>query len=165
MGGKARAVITKIHRGRGESCHAAGAGQQQDKSPSGQSLVEFALVLPVMLFLMVVLIELGLIFYAQVVITNAAWEGARAGATAVHPSQSDQEIIQAVRDAAYGLNLDHLEIMIDPPQDEYPRSGSFPLPRGEKLSVVVRYKLKLSVPAKKISLSGKAVTTMEYQNP
>jgi hypothetical protein len=114
---------------------------------------------------MVVLIELGLIFYVQVVITNAAWEGARAGATAVHPPQSDQEIIQAVHDAAYGLNLDHLEIMIDPPQDEYPRNGSFPLPRGEKLSVVVRYMLKLSVPTKEIALSGKAVTTMEYQNP
>jgi hypothetical protein len=134
-------------------------------STPGQSLVEFALVLPVILFLMVVLIELGMIFYVQVVLTNAAWEGARAGATAENPSQSDREIAQAVREAAYGLNPDQLEVMIDPAQDEFPRSGPFPLPRGEKLSVVVSYTMKLSVPARNLSLSSKAVTTLEYQNP
>lgn len=131
----------------------------------GQSLVEFALVLPVVLFLMVVLIELGVIFYVQTVVTNAAWEGARAGATAVHPDRSDQEILQAVRGAAYGINPEQLEVEIQPAQDEYPRNSPYPLPRGENLTVLVRYRLKLSIPAKIIPLSGKAVSIMEYQNP
>ena len=139
--------------------------QVSDSSLPGQSLVEFALVLPVILFLMVVLIELGVIFYVQTVVTNAAWEGARAGATAVHSDRSDQEILQAVRGAAYGINPEQLEVKIEPAQDEYPRNGPYPLPRGENLTVLVRYRLKLSIPAKILTLSGKAVSIMEYQNP
>ena len=42
----------------------------------GQSLVEFALVLPLLLVLIITAIELGRLFYTQIVITNAAREGA-----------------------------------------------------------------------------------------
>lgn len=129
-----------------------------------QALVEFAFVLPVILFLMVILIELGVIFYVQTVVTNAAWEGAQAGATSVHPEQSDREIVQAVRSAAYGLNQDLLRVDIEPRQDEYPRNAPYPLPRGEKLVVSVSYRMKLTVPARSFLLTGKAVTIMEYQN-
>jgi len=44
-----------------------------------QAVVEFALVLPLLLFLLVGLIELGIVLQAQIILTNAAWEGARAG--------------------------------------------------------------------------------------
>lgn len=135
-----------------------------DSSCRNQALVEFALTLPVILFLMVILIELGIIFYVQTVVTNAAWEGAQAGATAVLPEQSDREILQAVRNGAYGLNPDLLRVVIEPPQDEFPRNAPYPLPRGEKLTVFVSYRVKLTVPARSVWLTGKAVTTLEYQN-
>lgn len=49
----------------------------QDHSKSrGQSLVEFALILPLLLVLIITAIELGRLFYTQIVITNAAREGA-----------------------------------------------------------------------------------------
>jgi len=90
--------------------------------PSGQALVEFAFVLPILLLLMVAIIDFGIIFYSQMAVSNAAWEGARAGATIIDPSQGDQEIIGAIHNAAYGLDISLLAIDIDPAQDEPPRN-------------------------------------------
>ena len=47
---------------------------------TGQSLVEFAMVLPLFLVLLFALVDFGRAFYSWMVITNAAREGARAGA-------------------------------------------------------------------------------------
>lgn len=46
----------------------------------GQALVEFALILPVMLFLLVVAIDFGRLFYLNIGINNGAREGAAYGA-------------------------------------------------------------------------------------
>jgi hypothetical protein len=132
---------------------------------SGQSLVEFAMVLPILLLLMVGLIELGMLFYAQMAVSNAAWEGARAGATIIDPEQGDQEIIGAIQLAAYGLDPDRLVIDIDPGQDEFPRNQAFPAPRGASLSITVCYQVEFSFPRLTLPVSGRAVTRMEYQNP
>ncbi len=132
---------------------------------SGQALVELAFVLPVLLLLMVVILDLGLIFCTQITLSNAAWEGARAGATIVNPSQGDQEITGAVEAAAYGLDLSLVVITIDPAQDEPPRNQPFPAPRGETLSVAVSYQLDLPLPALTVPVTYVAVTHMEYQNP
>lgn len=50
------------------------------KNEKGQTLVEFALVLPVLLLLVMGVIQFGIIFSAQIALTNAAREGARAAA-------------------------------------------------------------------------------------
>ncbi|HEX6288168.1 MAG TPA: TadE/TadG family type IV pilus assembly protein [Herpetosiphonaceae bacterium] len=47
---------------------------------AGQSLVEFALVAPLLLALMFVLVELGIIFSIYIGLTNSAREAARVGA-------------------------------------------------------------------------------------
>ena len=47
---------------------------------AGQSLVEFAMVLPLFLVLMFALVDFGRAFYGWMIITNGAREGARAGA-------------------------------------------------------------------------------------
>ena len=133
--------------------------------PGGQSLIEFALVLPVLLTLMVFLIEFGVLFYTQLVVTHAAWEGARAGATIVEPARGDEEITAAVINSAWGLVPEKLVVDIDPTQDEYPRNQPWPKPRGEELSVVVGYELQLTLPDITLPITGKAVTRMEYQNP
>ncbi len=131
----------------------------------GQALVEFAFVLPILLLFMVAIIDFGIIFYSQMAVSNAAWEGARAGATIVDPSQGDQEIIGAIHSAAYGLEISRLTIDIDPTQDELPRNQSFPAPRGESLTVTIVYQVELTFPQLAVPVSGRAVTRMEYQNP
>ncbi len=135
------------------------------RSKNGQALVEFAFVLPILLLLMVVLIDLGILLYTQMAVSNAAWEGARAGATIVDPAQGDQEIIAAVHQAAYGLDTSQITVDIDPEQEENPRNQPFPAPRGEPLTVTVVYDLDLAFPEIVVPLTGRAVTMMEYQNP
>ena len=135
------------------------------KNISGQSLVEFAFVLPILLLLMVAIIDFGILFYSQMAVSNAAWEGARAGATIIDPSQGDQEIIGAIPQASFGLDISRLMIDIDPEQDEPPRNQAFPAPRGDPLTVIIQYQVELAFPRISLAVTGKAVTRMEYQNP
>lgn len=62
----------------------------------GVAAVEFALVLPLLLGVMLAVIELGLMLYNQAVITQASREGARAGIVLREPKPSDSEIRQVV---------------------------------------------------------------------
>jgi Flp pilus assembly protein TadG len=50
-------------------------------SQSGQELVEFAIVLPLLLLVAFGVLDLGRIFHSAITITNAAREGARYGMT------------------------------------------------------------------------------------
>jgi Flp pilus assembly protein TadG len=51
------------------------------ESQSGQELVEFAIVLPLLLLVAFGVLDLGRIFHSAITITNAAREGARFGMT------------------------------------------------------------------------------------
>ncbi|MGB9825186.1 MAG: TadE family protein [Desulfofundulus sp.] len=65
-------------------------------SQKGQSLVELALTLPVIILILFGVLEFGRISYSYIVITHAAREGARAGAI----GKTDAEIIATIREAA-----------------------------------------------------------------
>ncbi len=131
----------------------------------GQNIVEFAFVLPVLLVLIGVIINLAVLFHCQMIITNAAWEGARAGATIVNPETGDQEIVGAVEKAIHGLDPLLLAVEIKPAQNEFPRNQEFPAPRGAFLEVIVSYQVPLSFLGFAVPITGRAVTTIEYQNP
>ena len=47
------------------------------KPPKGQSLIEFALLLPILVLIIFGVLELGRAFFAFIAITNAARRGAR----------------------------------------------------------------------------------------
>jgi len=59
------------------------------KTERGQTLVELALVLPVIILILFGTLEFGRLFHSYIVITNAAREGARLGAV----GKSDEEIV------------------------------------------------------------------------
>lgn len=132
----------------------------------GQAVVELALVLPVLLLLAIGLVNVGLMINAQIELTQAAWEGARAGATITDPSSGDSEIVGAVQAALNSLDPNEVQIDIDPEADEWPRSEPWPMPRGHSLTVTLGYSYPLYLPiAPEIPLTAQAVTRMEYQNP
>ena len=74
----------------------------------GQSLVEFAIVVPVFLMLAFGVVDFGLAFDASIGITNAAREGARLGATLPNTTS----ITARVRDAAGRLNDSRLTVTV-----------------------------------------------------
>lgn len=62
----------------------------------GAAVVEFALILPILLALLVGGMDASLALYDKAVITNASREGARAGIVARNPPLSDAQIVQVV---------------------------------------------------------------------
>lgn len=92
-------------------------GSPRRRSPQnakkGQGLVEFALVFPIVVALIVVVLELGIVFYAYVTVVYATREGARVGAlyqTVAAPLCSDPSIPNqaACRQAANDQNRETL---------------------------------------------------------
>lgn len=51
------------------------------KANKGQAIIEFAVVLPVMLIILLGIIDFGIVFYNKAMLTNASREGARAAIT------------------------------------------------------------------------------------
>lgn len=74
----------------------------------GATLVEFALVLPVILLLVFGMIEFGRVLNAQIVIRNAAREGARAGSV----GKSAAEIAACVLDMSPTLDGGALSVAV-----------------------------------------------------
>ena len=68
----------------------------------GAAVVEFALILPILLILLVGTIDASLAFYDKAVITNASREGARAGIVARNPQLRDDEIEKVVQNYLLG---------------------------------------------------------------
>ncbi len=69
----------------------------KDQKSQGQSLVEFALMFPLLLMIIVGVFDIGRAYYAYVTITNAAREGARGGAG--DPTNTSAILAAAEREA------------------------------------------------------------------
>lgn len=67
---------------------------------SGAAAVEFALVLPLLLILLAGIVDFGRAFYTQVVLTNAAREGARLVAM-----DNEGDLPARMTSAYFGINL------------------------------------------------------------
>lgn len=74
----------------------------------GQSLVEFALVLPIFLLVLFAIVDFGMAFHAWIAVTNSAREGARLGAVRGPAA----EIEQRVRDTTGTLDQDNLTVTV-----------------------------------------------------
>ncbi len=97
------------------------------KNEKGQSLVEFALVLPVLVLLLVGIFEFGFIFNAYLQINHASREGARTGAVRA----LDDDIEAVVLQSTPTLDPSNMIITITP--DESIRG------RGDSITVEIDY--------------------------
>jgi len=74
----------------------------------GQSLVEFALLVPIFLLLVFAIVDFGMGFHAWITVTNSAREGARLGAVGA----TQDQIVQRVRDTADSLDQAQLTVTV-----------------------------------------------------
>uniref|UniRef100_A0A7C3Z726 Pilus assembly protein n=1 Tax=Desulfobacca acetoxidans TaxID=60893 RepID=A0A7C3Z726_9BACT len=87
----------------------------KSRREKGNITIEMALVMPLFLFLMAGIIDLGLLFWEKHVITNATREGARAAAkakdtgTAVVAQLTKTQVRQVVQDYVNQFNLKALD--------------------------------------------------------
>lgn len=103
------------------------------KSARGQSLVELALVLPVLIIILFGILEFGRIFHSYLVITHAAREGARLGVI----SKDVDQIKQKVLDVSTGITLELDDINVNPSESISP---------GVPLTVSVEHDVDLFTP-------------------
>lgn len=68
------------------------------KGQRGGSALEFAIVLPILLLILLGIIDFGYVVFTKAVITNASREGARTGIVFSDPPVNDADIVQIVND-------------------------------------------------------------------
>ncbi len=104
------------------------------RQEKGQALVEFALVLPILLILVLGIVVFGQIFFSYQLIQNAARDGARYGTV----GSTDAEIMQIVQQKMSTLKQENITVTIQPTE------GS--RQRGEQIDVTIDYQVELYAP-------------------
>jgi Flp pilus assembly protein TadG len=108
----------------------------------GQTLVEFALILPVFILIAVVIFDFGRAVYYYSAVHNAAREGARYGV--IHPSPADYPQIEAVaRNYAIGLGASDITVTVANGLPETISGVNFPNPT---IKVTVLYDFRPVTP-------------------
>ena len=98
----------------------------------GQATVEFALILPVFLLLLLGIMEFGLVFHEYLVVTHAAREGARVATL----GGTDAEVLSTVSTAADAIDRGALTTSIAPAVRV----------RGSRVTVMVTNQVSLMTP-------------------
>lgn len=104
------------------------------KREEGQALVEFVLVLPILLILLLGIVEFGQIYFSYILVQSASRDGARYGSVGA----TDAEIYQVVSDKTGSLSQENLIVTITP--------GPGSRARGGQLSVAIDYDIILFSP-------------------
>lgn len=104
------------------------------KNEKGQALVEFAIVLPVLLMLVMGIVQFGMMQNSYLAIENASREGARAGIV----GSTDAEIESLIIASSPSLDPAYLTVYLTPSEANR-RSG-------DTLTVTVTYNYKFTIP-------------------
>ena len=116
------------------------------QTDAGQTLVEFAMVLPLMLILMFGIVDFGRAFYVWLTVTNAAREGARVAAT----QQPSTAVTTRISDAMGPLGTSQLTTTL----------GNVQGPRGQATTVDLVYNFNFVTPiGPLVALIGGSLST------
>jgi Flp pilus assembly protein TadG len=88
----------------------------------GQTAVEFALVVPIIILLLLGVIQVGVAFHDYITLTDAARAGARKAVVERFTGETNAQLQQHVRDAAGDLDQSKLNVTVDIPSPD--TSGS-----------------------------------------
>ena len=125
------------------------------KNKKGQAMVEFVLILPVFLLLLLGMVDLSRVISANFVIDNAARSAARVGVV----SNSDSDIIAAIENGTESLNEAVITYTITP------TAGT--RGPGDELAVEINYTVDILTPVvsnvlgDSIPISGKTIMRVE----
>lgn len=105
------------------------------KKRKGQSLVETALILPVILLLLTAIIDFGLLFNHYLIVSNASREGARGASL----GNTNEQITNTVKNVASTLDESKLGITITPNRSADRKAGT-------TVTVAVKYQYSMITP-------------------
>lgn len=104
------------------------------KNERGQALVEFALVIPIFMMLLLGILQFGIIFNNYITLTDAARAGSRVAAVSRNDTCPACKAEAAVKDAANGLDMSELDVQV--------ASSWRP---GEQVTVTAKYPYKINI--------------------
>ena len=110
------------------------------REEAGQSLVEFAMILPVFLLLLFALVDFGRGFYSWMIVTNAAREGARAAAVGLNDAAINDKIRDSYCDGA-SCSLEPGKMLVTK-TNTVPQGGK----RGEETTIAIAYDFDFVTP-------------------
>jgi Flp pilus assembly pilin Flp len=93
----------------------------QIRNEQGQTMTEFALVLPVLALILFAVIQFGIVFNNYVTLTDATRAGARKAAVSRDDPNRDADVIAAIQSSASDLDVSKLSV---PPPSSTWDSGS-----------------------------------------
>jgi len=125
------------------------------KNIKGQAMVEFVLILPVFLLLLLGMADISRVISANFVLENASRSAARVGVI----SNSDSEIITAIENGTDSLDASSITYTITPTEGT---RGS-----GDELTIEINYTVDILTPivsnvlGNSIPVSGKTIMRVE----
>jgi Flp pilus assembly protein TadG len=129
---------------------------------NGQSTVEFALLLPLLLMIIVLIIEVSILFHNYLVITQLSREVARLGAL----GGTNQQILEKINTTESQLINTYL-LVGDIVEDEISILPANESERevGADISVSISYRVHINIPyfGEAIGLTMKAISTMRIE--
>jgi len=128
------------------------------KGELGQAIVEFALVLPLLLVLILGVVLVAEVGVARLALEHAAAEAARTGAL----TNDDGLVRKTAAAAVTPLDASLVKVIIEPTQAESPRSST---PRGSLIRVRLRYALPVPlgfVGLPRLIVEGAAARRVEW---
>jgi len=106
------------------------------RNDRGQTAVEFALIAPIIIVLLLGIVQVGLAFHNYITLTDAARAGARQAVVDRFSGESLTQLQQHVRDAAGDLKQSNLQVTVNLPA---------PLSAGKPLTVTAQYPYSISL--------------------
>lgn len=106
------------------------------RAENGQSIVEFALILPLLSLVIFGIIQFGLLFYTYIDLTSAAREGARKAAVSRNANDGVQRAMNAVAAATSIVDDSQTTVTVTPGQ---------PWTSGQDVDVKITYPYSLNV--------------------
>jgi len=114
-----------------------------ERGEKGQSMVELALTLLIILTLLAGAVDLGSAFFSYVAIRDAAQEGALYGS--LYPTDTNGIYYRVRQSSSAPVNLSDISIVTVPPPST-PQGACRPLSGSNPITVTVRYNYELSMP-------------------
>lgn len=144
-------------------------------SDAGQALVEFALVLPVVLLLLLGILQVGLILIARQTVENAARIAADTYARTLSTAEADGEAARAADRLSPRLGPPAAAIayaLVGGTRADHPASALDPGTRGELIRATIRYEYPIPMGGlarfgfpTAVALTGEAVSLIDAQTP
>ena len=125
------------------------AGAKKFHGERGQTAVEFALVLPTLVVLLLAIIQVGIAFNNYVTLTDAARAGARKAIVVRVGGATTDSAKQAVRDAAGDLDQSTLGVDVTDPTWNL---------AGSQVTVTATYPYEINIPLLGLSVMSGTMT-------